>query len=60
MRGKRVKILAKLVRENDPHLLLSIRKKYGEKTKDMEKRNIYLEAKKLWTAKVPDRLLWGN
>jgi hypothetical protein len=60
MRKIRAKKLAKLARENDPNLLLSIRNRFGDKTKEMENDKIYRTAKKLWNAKVPERKSWGN
>ena len=60
MRKTRAKFLAKLARENDPNLLLTIRNRFGDKTKELENDNIYKYAKKLWNAKVPERKLWGN
>ena len=59
MRKTRAKKLAKLAKENDPNLLISIANRFGEKTKEMDHRNIYLAAKQLWNDKVPDRILWG-
>ena len=59
MRKKRVKEIWKLVRENDPNLLLSVRNYYGEKTKDMDEQSIFREAKKLWNRGIPARKLWG-
>ena len=60
MRKKRAKFLAKLSRENDPNLLLTIRNRFGDKTKDMKSDRVYKTAKKLWNAKIPERKLWGN
>lgn len=59
MRKKRAKFLRKLVISNDPNLLITVRNKKGDRTKEMDTRQIYKVAKKIWTSKDPACIRWG-
>ena len=48
MRGKRAKQIRKLLRKPDAGLLVLINKVYGDKTKDMDYRQVYQAVKKMY------------
>jgi len=48
MRQTRTKWIRKLSASNNPVLLTMIRNKYGEKTTDMNRRQVYRATKKMW------------
>lgn len=48
MRGKRAKDIRKLLRKPDAGLLVLINKVFGDKTKDMEYRQVYQSVKKMY------------
>ena len=48
MRGKKAKQIRRLLEAKEPILLMAIRQRYGEKTKDMSYRQTYKAAKKLY------------
>lgn len=60
MNNTRAKWLRNLVIDEDPSLLLTIRKYFGEKTKQMDDYMLYKIAKKLWKENVPEKKFWGK
>lgn len=58
MNGKRVKIIKKLVKDKFPALYFMIRNYYGDETKNMNERQIYRIAKKMWNKKLPGTEKW--
>ena len=58
MRNIAARRIRKLVSQKDIHLLMVIRKYFGEQTKDMEYNQLYKKAKKLYTMKVPEIKFW--
>lgn len=60
MRNSRCKWLRNLVIDEDPSLLLTIRKYVGDKTKDMDDIKIYKVSKKLWNRHIPEAKSWGK
>ena len=48
MRQTRARCIKKLVESKDPVLLMAIRNKYGEKTKEMTPAKVYKIAKEMW------------
>ena len=57
MRGTRAKHLHRLVAANEPILLMTIRKHYGNRTEKMEYRENYQAAKKLYKMGELDDLI---
>jgi len=47
--------LHKLIRENNPIILFTLRNIYGEKTREMTEKQIFRIVKKLWTNNTLNR-----
>jgi len=58
MNGGRVKKIKKLVKNKFPALYFMIRNHYGDETKNMNERQIYRIAKKMWVNKTPGVEQW--
>jgi len=48
MNGEKARHIRRLLEANETILLMAIRQRYGEKTKEMSKRDTYKAAKKLY------------
>jgi len=60
MNNRRAKWLRELVISEDPSLLLTVRKHFKEKTKEMDDFKLYQAAKKLWKMNIPEKKFWGK
>jgi len=60
MNEKRSKWIAKLVRNKDINLFITVRNYCGKKTEMMSSKELYKEAKKLWKRKVKETKNWGE
>jgi len=60
MNQKKSKWIAKLVRNKDKNLLVTVRNYCGKRTETMGSKQIYKEAKKLWRQKVKETESWGK
>lgn len=58
MSEKRSKWIAKLVRNKDVNLFITVRNYCGKKTEMMSSKELYKEAKKLWKRKVKETESW--